>query len=180
MAPFPLGSLPKSWVGSFVCLTELLMRSAKFYLSKFHVRRGGGRRKSELGRQSGTLDQVSCLKPPFVKSVISFAVGCLFPFGFLVHAVHSKTCKWQALWQMQMLPPQTSFHPSHLGQLPLTMELVSDMEMVAPCGFAISTSFPVIFRDLSVHRMTHPAQGCIMLIRMGILTFREISFLLKP
>lgn len=97
MAPFPLGSMPKSWVGSFVFLAELLMRSAKFYLSKFHLRRRGGRRKSELGRQSGSLDQVSCLKPPFLKSVISFAIGCLFPFGVLVHAVHSKTCKSQAL-----------------------------------------------------------------------------------
>lgn len=42
---------------------------------------GGGRcRRSELGAgASGALDQVSCLKAPFIKFIISSVVGW-FPF----------------------------------------------------------------------------------------------------
>lgn len=64
------------------------------------------------------------------------------------------------------------------------------MEMVDACGFAFNTNFPVVLRDalvlhgdISIHLVTHSAQGHIILSAwdlMGILTFREISFLLKP
>ena len=105
-----------------------------------------GKEKCARGGQSRTLDQVSCLKPPSIKSVISSAVGCLFPFGLLAHAVQSKAFCLTGSLANADAATSASFHPSHRGQVPLTRSQSQTREMVDPCDFACSTSFSVALR----------------------------------
>lgn len=104
-----------------------------------------GKEKCWGGGESRTSDQVSCLQPPFIKSMISFAVGCLFPFGPLAHAVQNKAFYLTGSLANADMATSASFHPPHHGQVPLTRSQSQTMERVDPCDVACSTSFSVTF-----------------------------------